>query len=116
MTPKLSPLKAGSTFSYAGTCRLPAGSWLATCQVRGAEEPYALIGTVLVTLGAPVGLDTPIALYAAASATLAWPAGLHELDIRYADGSGSGSVVHTSTIGLPVVRSITDSMPIWTLT
>ena len=105
MTPKLAALKAGSTFSYAGTCRLPAGTWLATCQVRSAEEPYALIGTVLVTLGAPVGLDTPIALYAAASATLGWPVGLHELDIRYQDSTGA--VVHTSTIGLPVVRSVT---------
>lgn len=105
MTPKLAALKAGSTFSYAGTCRLPAGAWLATCQVRSAEEPYALVGTVLVTLGAPVGLDTPIALYAAASATLGWPVGLHELDIRYLDAAGA--VLHTSTIGLPVLRAIT---------
>lgn len=111
MTPKLNPLKVGSTFSYAGTCRLPAGNWLATCQVRSAEEPYALIGTVRVTLGAPVGLDTPIALYASAASTLAWPVGLHELDIRYQDITDA--VVHTSTIGLPVVRSITDSLSIW---
>lgn len=107
MTPKLAALKAGSTFSYAGTCRLPAGAWLATCQVRRAEEPYALIGTVRVTLGAPVGLDTPIALYAAASATLGWPVGLHELDIRYFDAQSA--VLHTSTIQLPVVRAITEA-------
>jgi hypothetical protein len=105
MTPKLSPLKAGSTFSYAGTCRLPPGLWTATCQLRSSEEPFALIGTVAVTLGAPVGLDTPIALYASAADTRAWPVGLHELDIRYQDSTGA--VVHTSTIGLPVLRSIT---------
>ena len=105
MTPKLNPLKVGSTFSYAGTCRLPAGDWLADCQVRSAEEPYALIGTVLVTLGAPVGADTPIALYAHADYTQAWPVGLHELDIRYRDAGGA--VMHTSTILLPVLRSVT---------
>ena len=105
MTPKLAPLKVGSTFSYAGTCRLPPGQWSATCQLRSAEEPYALIGTVLVTLGAPVGLDTPIALYASAADTLGWPVGLHELDIRYLDAAGA--VLHTSTIGLPVLRAIT---------
>lgn len=99
--------KAGSTLSYAGTCRLPAGDWVATCQVRSAEEPYALVGTVTVTLGALSGLDTPIALFASATQTQSWPEGTHELDIRYAEVGEPDAVIHTSTILLPVGRSIT---------
>ncbi|MFM9902094.1 MAG: hypothetical protein ACKVOT_13870 [Polaromonas sp.] len=106
MPPKLSPLKAGSTFSYAGTCKLPPGNWTATCQLRSACEPFALIGTIAVTLGAPLtNGDTPIALRAEAAQTLTWPADQHELDIRYADAGGE--VIHTSTVTLPVTRAVT---------
>jgi hypothetical protein len=107
MTPKLAPLKAGDTFSYAGTCKLPAGNWTATCQVRGSEEPFDLVGTVVVSLGTVVGLDTPIALFASAAQTQAWPVGTHALDIRYAEVGGPDAVIHTSTILVPVQRSIT---------
>ena len=103
--PKLAPIKAGSTFSYAGTCGLPAGSWTATCQVRSMEAPYALIGTVVVTLGVAVAGLTPIALLCPASQTASWPEGVQELDIRYTDASGV--VLHTSTVLVPVLRSIT---------
>ena len=86
---KLAPFKIGDTFSYAGSCQLPAGIWLATCQVRSGVEPYALVGTVTVSLGVPVGLETPIALFAPASQTQSWPAETYELDIRYADAGGT---------------------------
>jgi len=105
MNPKLAPLKAGDTFSYAGTCKLPAGLWTATCEVRTWDGASTLIGTVAVTLGTEVSGETPIALYAAASATATWPVATHEVDIRYADAGGV--VVHSSTMLLPVVQSIT---------
>jgi hypothetical protein len=113
--PKLSPLKAGDTLSWGGTCRLPAGAWTATCQVRSADEPYALLGTVAVTLGTPVAVvgsamfDTPILLLANAEQTLAWPVGTHELDLRCTEAAGGvgAAVVHTTTILLPVLRAVT---------
>lgn len=105
MHPRLPALKAGDTFSYAGTCKLPAGSWTASCQVRSWDGASTLVGTVAVTLGTAVNGETPIALYAAASATAIWPVATHELDIRYADASGI--VVHSSTILLPVMKSVT---------
>lgn len=104
MKTQFPPFKAGDTFSFAGTCRLPPGTWSATCQVRSAQGG-ALISTIAVTLGVPVGLETPIALYADAATTAAWPIGNHQLDIRYTDGSGT--VVHTSTLTLPVIRAVT---------
>ena len=95
--------KAGDTFSYAGTCQLPTGTWLATAQVRTVAD-NALVGTITVTLGTAVGVNTPIALYAAAADTALWPAGTHQVDIRYADTS---AVLHTSTLLLPVTRAVT---------
>lgn len=103
MTIKLDSFKAGDTFSCAGTCKLPAGNWSATCEVRNIED--ALIGAIDVTLGARVGADTPIALYAEADATAAWPKGVHYLDIRYEDTGGV--VLHTPTILLPVITAVT---------
>lgn len=107
LAPKLAPIKAGSTFSYTGTCRLPVGNWAATCHVRSADAPYALIGTVAVTLGVLVGQDTPIALFASAAQTQAWPEGTHELDIRYNEVGEPDAVIHTTTILLPVLRAVT---------
>jgi len=105
MKTQFTPFKAGDTFSYAGTCRLPAGAWSATCQVRTTQGDAALVGTIAVTLGAAVNGETPIALSADASATANWPPGNHQLDIRYSDGTGT--VVHTSTLMLPVIRAVT---------
>lgn len=103
MTIKLQPFKAGDTFSYAGTCKLPAGYWSATCEIRSVDE--VKIADIDVTLGTAVGADTPIALHAGADATAAWPRGVHQLDIRYEDVGGT--VVHTSTILLPVIAAVT---------
>ena len=104
ITTRFSPHKAGDTFSYAGTCSLPAGAWTATCEIRSAQGDSTLIGTVAVTLGA-IGPATPIALSATAAETLLWQPGQHQLDIRYAD---AGTVVHTSTLILPVIRAVTE--------
>lgn len=119
--PKFAPHKAGSTFSYAGTCQLPAGAWSATAQLRAVAD-NALLGTLTVTLGAAPSpeapansaaapLPTPIALYAAATDTALWPPGVHQLDIRYAQaGAPPGApatVLHTSTLLLPVTRAVT---------
>ena len=103
-TPRFNPHKAGDTFSYAGTCQLPAGTWTATAQVRAVAD-NALLGAIAVTLGTPGSGGTPIALTAAAADTATWPAGLHQVDVRYADNTGV--VLHTSTIVLPVVRPVT---------
>ena len=104
MTPKLYQHKPGDTFSYAGTCKLPAGTWSATCQFRGGLglTQRALIAVVL---GVPVDGVTPISLYASADDTLTWLPGVYELDIRFSDVGGA--VVHSSTVLLPVVRAIT---------
>lgn len=107
MTTQFPPFKAGSTFSYAGTCRLPVGTWLATCELRGTQGDAELIGPIEVTLGAAVNGSTPIALHATAIDTSAWPVGQHQLDIRYADIGGT--VVHTSTLLLPVIRAVTET-------
>lgn len=112
MQPKLAPIKAGDTFSYAGVCKLPPGSWTATCQLRipyelSAEVPsHALVGTIAVTLGAPLANgDTPIALRAEAAETSTWPPANCDMDIRFADAGGE--VIHTSTVTLPVTRAVT---------
>lgn len=106
MPPKLSALKRGDTFSYAGFCSLPPGNWAATCQVRSPHEPYDLLGTITVTLGTPEpDGTTPMLMQAPASITAAWPPDVYELDIRYVDSTGV--VYHTSTVLLPVVRAIT---------
>lgn len=104
---KLPSLKAGDTFFYGGSCKLPLGSWTATCQLRSRTEPYPLIGEVTVTLGlATAGGDTPVVLRAEAQHTVAWAPEIYALDIRYADMS-TGEVMHTSTMLLPVIRSVT---------
>lgn len=105
MSTQFSQHKIGDTFSYAGTCRLPAGTWTATCELRSTGGTAALIGTIQVTLGVAVDGATPIALYAAAADVATWSAGHHQLDIRYADAGGT--VVHTSTLLLPVIRAVT---------
>ncbi len=107
MTTKFPTFKAGDTFSYAGTCILPAGAWSATCELRSTQGDAALLGTIDVTLGAALNGVTPITLQAAAAATAAWPVGQHQLDIRYADSGGT--VVHTSTLLLPVIRPVTET-------
>lgn len=105
MTTQFPPFKAGGTFSYAGTCRLPAGTWLATCDLRSIQGNAELIGSFEVTLGATVNGSAPIALHADATDTATWPVGQHQLDIRYVDSGGV--VVHTSTLLLPVIRAVT---------
>lgn len=107
MTTHFPPFKAGGTFSYAGTCRLPTGTWTATCELRSTQGDSELLGAIEVTLGATVGGVAPIALYADATATAAWPVGQHQLDIRYEDMGGA--VVHTSTLLLPVIRAVTEA-------
>ncbi|MGQ0708695.1 MAG: hypothetical protein ACT4NV_02990 [Rhodoferax sp.] len=103
-TPRFNPHKAGDTFSYAGTCQLPPGDWTATAQVRAVAD-NTLLGSIAVTLGTPGPGGTAMTLHADAADTAAWPAGLHQVDVRYADTSGT--VLHTSTIVLPVVRPVT---------
>lgn len=105
MTTLFPPFKAGGTFSYAGTCRLPAGTWTATCQLRSTQGDDVLLGAIEVTLGATVNGSAPIALYASAVDSATWPVGQHQLDIRYVDSGGT--VVHTSTLLLPVIRAVT---------
>lgn len=105
MTTQFPPFKAGSTFSYAGTCRLPAGTWAATCELRSTQGDAALLGSIGVTLGATVNGVAPIALYAPATVTATWPVGQHQLDVRYVDTGGT--VLHTSTLVLPVIRAVT---------
>jgi hypothetical protein len=105
MTTQFPPFKAGSTFSYAGTCRLPVGTWLATCELRSTQGDAELIGAIEVTLGAAVNGVAPIALNADATDTANWPVGQHQLDIRYEDNGGI--VAHTSTLLLPVIRPVT---------
>lgn len=105
MSTQFSSHKIGDTFSYAGTCHLPAGTWTATCQLRSTVGNSALLGTIQVTLGVPVDGATPIALYADTANTSTWPTGHHQLDIRYADAGGT--VIHTSTLSLPVIRAVT---------
>ena len=105
MIPKLHPHKPGDTFSYAGTCKLPVGVWVATCQLRGA-----LLLTPVANIDVQLGVvtvtgDTPIALSATASATLLWLPGVYELDIRFADASGA--VIHSATVQVPVIPAIT---------
>lgn len=105
MSTQFSPFKAGGTFSYAGTCRLPAGTWTATCELRSTQGDDVLLGAIEVTLGATVNGSAPIALHASAVDSATWPVGQHQLDIRYVDGGGT--VVHTSTLLLPVIRAVT---------
>ena len=105
MTTHFSPFKAGGTFSYAGTCRLPIGTWIATCELRSTQGDADLVGAIEVNLGATVNGVAPIALHADAVDTATWPVGQHQLDIRYADSGGT--VVHTSTLLLPVIRAVT---------
>ncbi|MES2948677.1 MAG: hypothetical protein V4858_09055 [Pseudomonadota bacterium] len=107
MTTQFPPFKAGGTFSYAGTCRLPTGTWTATCELRSTQGDAELLGSIEVTLGATVSGVAPIALYASAVDTATWPVGQHQLDIRYADSGGT--VVHTSTLLLPVIRAVTEA-------
>lgn len=106
MSAQFIPFKAGSTFGYAGTCRLPAGTWTATCQLRSTLGDAALLGSIGVTLGASANGVTPIALHAPATDTATWPVGQHQLDVRYADAGGT--VLHTSTLLLPVIRAVTE--------
>ncbi len=105
MKTQFPPFKAGDTFSFAGTCRLPPGTWSATCELRSTQGAAALIGTIAVTLGAVVDGVAPITLAADAASTASWAIGNHQLDIRYSDGTGT--VVHTSTLMLPVIRAVT---------
>lgn len=107
MKNQFSPIKQGDTFSYGGTCRLPAGNWTATCELRSTEGADTLLGTIAVTLGTVVAGSAPITLYAPAVDTATWPVGRHQTDIRYVDDAGA--VVHTSTLILPVVRAVTGS-------
>lgn len=107
MTTHFPPHKAGSTFAFAGTCRLPAGTWLATCELRSTQGEAELLGSISVTLGATANGLAPIALHAAATDTATWPVGQHQLDIRYVDSGGL--VVHTSTLLLPVIRAVTQA-------
>lgn len=107
MTTKFPPFKAGDTFSYAGVCRLPAGLWSATCEIRKMGDANDLVGVLAVSLGSEANGDTPIALDASASETAFWAAGLYEVDVRYADAGGT--VVHTSTLLLPVIKSVTQA-------
>jgi hypothetical protein len=104
MNPQLSPLKAGDTFAYAGTCKLPVGVWTATCELR-TRDKATLVGTVTVALGTAVNGETPITLSATATATASWVTGIHEMDIRYQDSGGV--VVHSPTILVPILKATT---------
>lgn len=105
MSAKFAPLKAGNTFSYAGTCKLPAGAWSATCQVRSADGADTLLGVIGVTLGDTINGVTPIALYASASETAAWPLATHRVDIRFTEALGG--VANSASILLPVIKPVT---------
>ena len=100
--------KAGASFSLAGTCLLPAGSWDATCQARD-KTTDALVQDFAVTL-TPLGTPTAeashaILIEAPASAAADWPVGQLVCDVRYT--GPDALVLATSTFLINVVKRVT---------
>lgn len=96
--------KRGATFSWAGTVRLPAGTWTATSQVKMPDG--SAIENLVVTLLQPVSpsLDHTISLYAWAVQTSLWPLGNAICDIRFTAGT---EVIYCPTFEIQIVEVVT---------
>lgn len=112
----LPEFKVGGTFSLGGYCNLPAGNWVATCDLRKMYTDE-LVGRIKVTLGPFADGLTPAALEASAAETALWlPAStvvLRQacwLDLRFAEAGGS-IVQHTLTYYMTIIQPVTKGTP-----
>lgn len=106
-------IKAGDTFSYAGTVSgLPAGySWTATCDVCG---PSGALTSLDVTLAQAPDYSTSgawvLTLFAGAAVTIKW-GGANMVQTFVADvkftGGAPDPVVHSETFVIQVLPAVT---------
>ena len=102
------PHKRGSTFAWAGTANLPAGTWACSSHVEDASG--GLIENLTVTLLAPVSPATlhTLALEASAEATADWPVGAARCDLRFEDDSDPPVVLFSPTFYIRVEPEVTE--------
>ena len=98
--------KRGTTFSYAGQVRLPAGTWSAACKLRNGDALVETLTAALSPLTAPGanGETHALLLEASASATADWPLAKLQGDIVF---SSAGAAVATGTFYVIVHKSQT---------
>lgn len=102
--------KRGSTFSYGGTVKLPAGEWTAKCSLK--LPSWKKVADLQVTL-TPLENPTPqgdthaILLEAPASGQAGWPVGSTlSGDIVFLESGGI--VIPSATFNVLVEQGITD--------
>ena len=98
--------KQGSTFHWAGTINLPAGTWTAFASVVQSGTRRH-IGDLAVTLGIPTLDVYPIELFASSVATLDWNVPKLDCDILFVDSATVPNIVPTQTFSILVDRQIT---------
>lgn len=101
--------KKGTTFSYSGLVKLPAGSWAAACKLNAADG--ALVETLSVTLTAlgslgPAGETHSILLESSATGTSDWPIARLQGDIAFTSGA---IVIATNTFFVIVQKGETNA-------
>jgi hypothetical protein len=102
--------KRGDTFSLAGTCRLPAGTWTARSQFRspGSDGVVDELDVALEVHTPVDGADTwthDLSLFADATATATWPLGELACDVEFT--AAGGIVRSTETFKVVVVKDVT---------
>lgn len=102
--------RRGTTFSWAGTATLPAGTWTAASALEKNDGTAVAALTVTLTpLGTPgpSGETHALVLEASAAAQAAWPIGTLVGDIVFTEAAGL--VLATSRFTVAVVRGVTNA-------
>ena len=101
--------KRGTTFSYSGLVKLPAGTWTAACKLFNGDALVETLTATLVALGSPGanGETHSLLLEATAAATADWPIAKLNGDIVFT--ASGGVVIATGNFRVIVERGVTNA-------
>lgn len=102
--------KRGTTFSYGGLVKLPAGTWTARASVQTqTRQPVSDLVASLTLLGTPgaKGETHTLLLECPALTTAAWPQGVLLGDILFLDAAGL--VLPSETFAIAVELGVTSA-------